>query len=166
MRRRSTMINQNPALQRTSAMPIQQMSTIDDGYDTETMAKIEANTTKAVEQVKKQCFNQIETRLKEAGAEMNSRIHNIEAGYKSQITETQAAISAIQLDQDQMLEKVRTSQSEILMINKNLAASLKRQRGEIAELQNRGALSSTIIESLLVQAIALEQAMQIHLDHC
>ena len=65
-----------------------------------------------------------------------------------------------------MLEKVRTSQSEILMINKNLASSLKRQRGEIAELQNRGALSSTIIESLLVQAIALEQAMQIHLDHC
>ena len=59
------------------------MSTIDDGYDTETMAKIEANTSKAVEQCKKQCFAQIETRLKEAGAELNSRIFNIESGYKS-----------------------------------------------------------------------------------
>ena len=49
-----------------------------------------------------------------------------------------------------MLEKVRTSQSEILMINKNLAANLKRQRGEVAELQNRAALTTTLIESLLV----------------
>ena len=61
-----------------------------------------------------------------------------------------------QLDQDQMLEKVRTSQTEILMINKNLAANLKKQRGEIAELLNKAALQNTIIESLLVQAVSVE----------
>ena len=42
------------------------------------------------------------------------------------------------------------------MINKNLAANLKKQRAEVAELQNRAALSTTLLESLLVQAIAME----------
>ena len=58
----------------------------------------------------------------------------IELGCKSLITETQVALSAIQLDQDKMTDKVRTSQSEILMINKNLASNLKKQRGEIGEI--------------------------------
>ena len=45
------------------------------------------------------------------------------------------------------------------MINKNLAANLKKQRTEVAELSNRASLSTTLIESLLVQAIAMEQAL-------
>ena len=79
--------------------------------------------------------------------------------------ETQAAVSAIQLDQDQMLEKVRASQAEILMINKNIASNLKRQRAEVFELKDRALLSTTLIESLLVQAIAAEQALQVHMDN-
>lgn len=55
-----------------------------------------------------------------------------------------------------MLEKVRTSQAEILMINKNIASNLKRQRVEVFELKDRALLSTTLIESLLVQAIAAE----------
>ena len=65
-----------------------------------------------------------------------------------------------------MTEKVRTSQSEILMINKNLASNLKKQRGEIGEVQAKSTLNQTLIESLLVQAISMEQTMQFHLDHC
>ena len=63
-----------------------------------------------------------------------------------------------------MLEKVRSTQSEILMINKNLAANLKKQRTELSEVQNQSHLNLTIIESLLVQAVTLESAMQLHLD--
>ena len=84
--------------------------------------------------MKKICFKQIEARLKEVGGDTLERIDEMEFRYKSKITETQAAISAIQLDQDQMLDKVRSSQTEILMINKNLASNLKKQRTELAEL--------------------------------
>ena len=45
-----------PGLQRTGAMPAAKMSTIDDGYDTETMAKIEANTKKEVDNLKAVVF--------------------------------------------------------------------------------------------------------------
>ena len=76
--------------------------------------------------MKKICFKQIEARLKEVGGDTLERIDEMEFRYKSKITETQAAISAIQLDQDQMLDKVRSSQTEILMINKNLASNLKK----------------------------------------
>ena len=65
-----------------------------------------------------------------------------------------------------MLEKVRTSQAEILMINKNIASNLKRQRNEVFELKERANLSTTLMESLLVQAIAAEQMLQVHMDHC
>ena len=50
------------------------------------------------------------------------------------------------------------------MINKNLAANLKKQRTELNEVQNQSLLNLTIIESLLVQALTLESAMQLHLD--
>ena len=33
-----------------------------------------------------------------------------------------------------MLDKVRSSQTEILMINKNLASNLKKQRAELTDL--------------------------------
>ena len=84
-----------PALQRTAQMPANQMSTIDDGYDSEAMAKIEANTRKECESVKLQCFKQIEIRLSENNSNLLKRVDEIEMSYKSQITETQAAISAI-----------------------------------------------------------------------
>ena len=76
-------------------MPANQMSTIDDGYDSEAMAKIEANTRKECESVKLQCFKQIEIRLSENNSNLLKRVDEIEMSYKSQITETQAAISAI-----------------------------------------------------------------------
>lgn len=107
------------------------MSTIDDGYDTEAMDKIEANTKDQINALKIVCFKQIELRIREQGKDLLDKIDLMELSYKSRITETQAAISAIQLDQDQMLDKVRGSQSEILVINKNLAANLKKQRSEI-----------------------------------
>lgn len=72
----------------------------------------------------------------------------------------------MQVDQDKLIDKVRSSQSEILMINKNLASNLKMQRSEIAEIQNKSSLNMTLIESLLVQAISMEQLLQYHLDHC
>ncbi len=58
-----------------------------------------------------------------------------------------------------MLEKVRNSQTEILMINKNLAGNLKRQRAEVTELKERANLSTTLIESLLIQAISVEKTI-------
>ena len=48
-----------------------------------------------------------------------------------------------------MLEKVRLSQTEILMINKNIAANLKRQRGDVMELKERSILTTSLIENLL-----------------
>ena len=116
--------------------------------------------------MKKVCFKQIESRLREKSEDIEQQIEDLEARYKSQITETQAAISAIQLDQDQMLDRVRSSQTEILMINKNLASNLKKQRSELTDLQTKCNLNQTIIESMLVQAISLEQTMQAHLDGC
>ena len=50
------------------------------------------------------------------------------------------------------------------MISKNLAASLKNQKMELADLSNRSNLNSTIIESLLEQALALEKTLQLHFD--
>ena len=41
------------------------MSTIDDGYDSEAMAKIEANIKTEVEASKHACFKQIELRVRE-----------------------------------------------------------------------------------------------------
>ena len=61
--------------------------------------------------------------------------------FKSQITETQAAVSSIQLDQEGITEKVRSSQTEILMINKNLAGSLKRYKNELDEINKRSCLN-------------------------
>lgn len=43
---------------------------------------------------------------------------------------------------------------------------MKRQRIEIAELQDKSALNMTLIESMLAQAISLEQTVQLHLNHC
>ena len=63
-----------------------------------------------------------------------------------------------------MLDKVRSSQTEILMINKNLASNLKKQRAELTDLQTKSSLNQTIIESILVQNIALEQTIQALLD--
>ena len=60
---------------------------------------------------------------------------------KSQITETQAAVSSIQFDLEGMNEKVRSSQTEILMINKNLAGSLKRYKYELDEVNKRSLLN-------------------------
>lgn len=63
-----------------------------------------------------------------------------------------------------MLDKVRSSQTEILMINKNLASNLKKQRAELTDLQTKSSLNQTIIESILVQNLALEQTIQALLD--
>jgi len=46
------------------------------------------------------CFKQIEVRLSETGGTHEKRIDKLEHNYKSQIIETQSAISEIQLDQD------------------------------------------------------------------
>ena len=59
------------------------MSTIDDGYDTEAMAKIEAQTKKEVENMQKECYKHIENRLKETFVEVKGNIEEIEARYKS-----------------------------------------------------------------------------------
>ena len=59
------------------------MSTIDDGYDSEAMAKIEANIRREVDAVKNQCFKQIEIRLQEEGTDLRKRIDGIEMSYKS-----------------------------------------------------------------------------------
>jgi len=58
-----------------------------------------------------------------------------------------------------MLEKVRLSQTEILVINKNIASNLKRQRGEVTEIKERSLLTTSLIESLLSHAIAAEQTI-------
>lgn len=55
-----------------------------------------------------------------------------------------------------MLSKVRASQAEVLMINNNIASNLKRQRADVYELQDRSSLSTTVLESLLEQAVAAE----------
>ena len=65
---------------------------------------------------------------------LSKRVDDIDLATKSSITETQIAVSAIQVDMDKLVEKVRSSQSEILMINKNLASNLKKQRTEIIEI--------------------------------
>ena len=72
-----------PGLQRTQGMPQNQMSTIDDGYDSEAMAKIEANIRREVDAVKNQCYKQIEIRLQEEGTDLRKRIDGIEMSYKS-----------------------------------------------------------------------------------
>ena len=78
----------NPPLQRAPGLIAQAMSTIDDGYDSDTMAKIDANIRKQCEAVKSQCFKQIETRIQETNGELFKRMDSVEMSYKSQITET------------------------------------------------------------------------------
>ena len=72
---------------------------------------------------------------------LSKRVDDIDLATKSSITETQIAVSAIQVDMDKLVEKVRSSQSEILMINKNLASNLKKQRTEISEIQGKSTLN-------------------------
>lgn len=100
--------------------------TVDDGYDSDTMIRVDNKIKREIEGVQAKCFQQIEMRLLEDKSDVSTRMTNLEISTKSQITETQVAISAIQLDQEKMLDKVRSSQTEVLMINKNLAANLKK----------------------------------------
>ena len=51
----------------TAGQVTQNMSTIDDGYDSEAMAKIEANIKTEVEASQHACFKQIELRIRESG---------------------------------------------------------------------------------------------------
>ena len=98
------------------------------------MIRVDNKIKREIEGVQAKCFQQIEMRLLEDKSDVSTRMTNLEISTKSQITETQVAISAIQLDQEKMLDKVRSSQTEVLMINKNLAANLKKQRFEVSEL--------------------------------
>ena len=132
--RRDTVINPNPPYQRENAINPKNMSVIDDGYDSENMQKLATDMKNEVESLKKTCFQQIEARLGETEATLTKKIESIDLSCKSLITETQIAVSAIQVDMDKLIEKMRSSQSEILMINKNLAANLKKQRTEISEI--------------------------------
>ena len=86
-----------PVLASTSGIN-PQLSSIDDGYDSDTMIKFRKDVDRSISTMKKECFRQIETRLVGTQKETFERIERIEASYKSQIMETQAGASAIQLD--------------------------------------------------------------------
>ena len=65
-----------------------------------------------------------------------------------------------------MLDKVRKSQSEILVINKNIASNLKRMRCDMVDVAKNSGVNQGMIASLLDQAIIMEQVLQVHFDHC
>ena len=58
----------------TAGQLTQQMSTIDDGYDSEAMAKIEANIKSEVEASQHACFKQIDLRIRESGQEIDKQL--------------------------------------------------------------------------------------------
>ena len=64
-----------------------------------------------------------------------------------------------------MLDKVRKSQQEILVINKNIASNLKRMRADMLEVARNSGVNQNLIANLLDQAIIMEQVLQIHFDH-
>ena len=55
-----------------------------------------------------------------------------------------------------MLDKVRKSQQEILVINKNIASNLKRMRGDMVDVAKNSGVNQGMIASLLDQAIVME----------
>ena len=61
-------------------------------------------------------------------------MEQVRNGYTGQILETQAAMSTIQSEQDAMLEKVKKSQGELLLINRNIAGNLKKLRQEQVDI--------------------------------
>lgn len=62
------------ALQRAPQIQANQLSTLDDGYDSDTMQKIHADTQKQIDSLKKVCFKQIEERIIESGQNLDKRI--------------------------------------------------------------------------------------------
>ena len=79
-----------------------------------------------------QSFGELSVKIRitktEIEDDFNNKIEQVKNGYSSQINETQAAMSSIQSEQDAMLEKVKKSQAELLLINRNIAANLKKLR--------------------------------------
>ena len=61
----------------------QQLSSIDDGYDSDTMNKFRQDVDRSISAMKKECFRQIETRIVGTQKETFERIEKIEASYKS-----------------------------------------------------------------------------------
>ena len=73
----------------------QNVSLVDDGYDSESMQKFVSDMKKELEQLKKVCFEQTDSKVGDAQNKINERIDGIDLNCKSLITETQVAISAI-----------------------------------------------------------------------
>lgn len=116
--------------------------------------------------VKSECVSYFESRLKEQLKETDKRLDGVEEKCLSAVTESQAAFSTLKQEFDKLDDKMRESQTETFVINKNIAANQKRLKFDISEVKERSLISMNIIESLLEQAIAAEQIIQMHLDQC
>ena len=75
-------------------------------------------------------------------------------------------MSSIQSEQDGMLEKVKRNQSEILLINRNIAANLKKLRQDQVDIGQTANVNQQLIVHMLDQAVAMEQTIQTHLNNC
>ena len=70
---------------------------------------MEAFVKESIEQAFGELSVKIRVTKKETEDEFDRKIEQVKNGYSSQITETQAAMSSIQSEQDAMLEKVKKS---------------------------------------------------------
>ena len=120
-----------PPLQREAKKQVDNVTNSLDGYDSETMVRLSKKIDTSVEDVRNYAVKYIEKRLKEFDTEMDNKIQMNDKGIKSEIAENVSMIANLQHELDNILEKVRASQAEILMVNKNLAASMKNQKFEL-----------------------------------
>ena len=73
-------------------------------------------------------------------------------------------MSTIQSEQDAMLEKVKKSQGELLLINRNIAGNLKKLRQEQVDIGQKANVNQQIIVHLIEQALAIESTLSQHME--
>ena len=73
-------------------------------------------------------------------------------------------MSSIQSEQDAMLEKVKKSQAELLLINRNIAGNLKKLRQDQVDIGQKANVNQQLIVHLIDQALVMESTLSQHME--
>ena len=139
-------------------------STFDGDVDSEFAGKMEQFVKDSIEQAYGELSVKVRVVRKELEEEFKNQLDQVRSGYTGQILETQAAMSSIQSEQDAMLEKVKKSQAELLLINRNIAGNLKKLRQDQVDIGQKANVNQQLIVHLIDQALVMESTLSQHME--
>ena len=124
-------------------------SQFDGDVDSEFAGKMEEFVKESIEQACAELSLKIRHTKQELEGDLKKAVGSVRAQCTSQVNETQAAMSSIQAEQDGMLEKVKRSQAEILLINRNIASNLKKLRQDQVDVGQKANVNQQLIVHML-----------------